>query len=244
MNKNYISIFTFIAGVVIGAASAFFVTKKYYEKRSDEEIESVKKAFKERQSGDLMQTVQPKVISEKFIKDPVVVEEAVQASREIENELHKHIKTNYSTIIKDNKYGSVSESENPTINLGSDGRVILKDAFKHNDGRTVPNLTKPYILSEDEWDPAMDFVGYKHEFLDYHPDGVITEGDCSVVPDPEEIIGTDYIDYFKENKNADTVYVRNDALKTTYEICRVNETYAELLEDRPYLKNTLESGDD
>ena len=52
-----------------------------------------------------------------------------------------------------------------------------------------------------------------------------------------ETIGKDSLTHFGEYED-DSVFVRNDRLKADYEILMDQRTYAEVLQEKPYLKHT------
>ena len=77
---------------------------------------------------------------------------------------------------------------------------------------------------------------YSVESFTYHSDGVLTDDRDEVVMDWEDIIGPDALTSFGEYED-DSVFVRNDRLKADYEILMDQRSYADILREKPYLKN-------
>ena len=85
--------------------------------------------------------------------------------------------------------------------------------------------TKPYIIEPDDFGEE---DGYETATLTYYADGVL-EDDYYVVIDKEEVddmVGLESFDHFGEYEN-DTVFVRNERLKTDFEIQRDLRKYSE-----------------
>lgn len=70
---------------------------------------------------------------------------------------------------------------------------------------------------------------YECETLSYYADRVLAydDADDSLVENIDEVIGLDALELIGEYGN-DVIYVRNDILKTYFEICRTEKTYAEV----------------
>jgi len=84
---------------------------------------------------------------------------------------------------------------------------------------------KPYIIGPDDFGEEYD---YETTTLTYYADGVL-EDDYYVVIDKEEVddmVGLDSFNHFGEYEK-DTVFVRNERLKTDFEIQRDLRKYSE-----------------
>jgi hypothetical protein len=86
----------------------------------------------------------------------------------------------------------------------------------------------PYVITPDEYGENDD---YEAASFHYYEDGVLADEWGDVVFNYEELIGSDTLESFDEDWN--DVYVRNDLLKTDYEIIRTIGTYAELNSNPP-----------
>lgn len=98
----------------------------------------------------------------------------------------------YNKILKDNEYSSGEEK------------------------REAKDVEKPYMITVDEYAELDD---YNTESLYYFEDGVLTDESENIIDDVEDIVGEEALTKFDEEE-VDSVYVRNDARKTDYEILR------------------------
>ncbi len=93
---------------------------------------------------------------------------------------------------------------------------------------------RPRVISPDEFG---EMEGYEVISLTYYDDGVLT--DTKDLPmgddDIEEQIGKESLNHFGEYED-DSVFVRNDRLKTDFEILKDMRSYADVLQDMPYLR--------
>lgn len=91
---------------------------------------------------------------------------------------------------------------------------------------------KPYVITEEEVDAYMN---YSITQWNYYADGVLTDENNEVVEDVSATIGKEAFEHLKKTSES-AIYVRNDLLELDYEILKNEMTYAELLEEKPYLK--------
>ena len=77
--------------------------------------------------------------------------------------------------------------------------------------------TPPYIIPPEEFDMEDD---YDTMSLTYYTDGVLADDDGNVIEDLENTVGEEFVDHFGDHaEDPDTVFVRNERLRTDYEIC-------------------------
>lgn len=86
----------------------------------------------------------------------------------------------------------------------------------------------PYVISPDEFDE----IGYNTVSLTYYADGVLTDECNDPIEDVDETIGEDSLNHFGEYED-DSVFVRNDALRTDYEILRDLRNYYDIVGSSP-----------
>ena len=99
-------------------------------------------------------------------------------------------------------------------------------------GAETMKSDKPYVI------PPEDFgdEDYEIESLTYYADGVLTDDWDNRIEDVEGTVGIDSLTHFGDNKDdEDTVYVRNDKLKTDYEILRDLRNFADVIAGNPYI---------
>lgn len=90
----------------------------------------------------------------------------------------------------------------------------------------MDNKEKPYVIPPEEFD---ELDGYNAISLTYYADEVLADDQMNIIDDVDEIIGLDSLSHFGEYED-DSVFVRNDKLKSDYEILLDNKTYKELME--------------
>ena len=135
-------------------------------------------------------------------------EEKVEVDNNIENTL-----TDYKDAIKENGYFNYSEQ-----NKEKEGGIDMS--------------RKPYIISPSEFD---ELDGYDAVSLTYYADGVLVDDiDDSIID--INIVGKDSLTHFGEYED-DSVFVRNEKLKTDYEILLDVRKYSDVKNDPPYQVN-------
>lgn len=87
----------------------------------------------------------------------------------------------------------------------------------------MSSVKKPYVIKPEEFG-EIDY--YDTETLYYYPDGVLADDGGNPIEDAEGIIGIDSLDHFGDYED-DSVHVRNDVLKTDYEILRELSPYSD-----------------
>lgn len=86
--------------------------------------------------------------------------------------------------------------------------------------------SKPHIIEPDEFGETFD---YSTVSLTHYEDGVLTDEDDEIIEetDIEGMVGKDYFTHFGEYED-DSVFIRNDYLKTDYEILRDYRNYRDV----------------
>lgn len=80
---------------------------------------------------------------------------------------------------------------------------------------------KPYVIAPERFG---ELDGYDVESLNYYADGVLTDDWDNVIDDVEGVVGRASLETFGQYED-DSVFVRNERLKTDYEILRDNRTF-------------------
>ena len=83
---------------------------------------------------------------------------------------------------------------------------------------------KPYVISPEEFDELDD---YEIRSFTYYEDGILTDEENHIVENVDELVGKDSLDTFGYYEQ-DSVFVRNDALKTDFEILRDVRNYTDV----------------
>lgn len=85
------------------------------------------------------------------------------------------------------------------------------------------NMCKPYVIPPDEFGDC----DYELETLTLYADGVLTDDMDIPIEDVDSLVGVESLDHFGEWED-DSVFVRNDELKTDYEILLDLRNYSDV----------------
>lgn len=96
-------------------------------------------------------------------------------------------------------------------------------ANKEEGGSEVKD--RPYVITPEEFGEA---DGYDAVSLIYYADGVLTDDWNEKIEDVDGTVGLDSLNHFGEYED-DSVYVRNDRLKTEYEILLDVKNYEDVV---------------
>lgn len=146
---------------------------------------------------------------------------------------------NNEVTLKDEKLKTVSDEvvvadiKEYAKNIGKHDYSEVKDDEPSEENKDDGiDHTKPYVITEEEVDAYMN---YSITQWNYYADGVLTDENNEVVEDVSTTIGKEAFEHLKKTSES-AIYVRNDLLELDYEILKNEMTYAELLEEKPYLK--------
>lgn len=206
--KNF---FTFVTGLVIGSVVTYVVVKDKFEKIAQEEIDSVKEVFGRRVEKEADKKVEK------------IAEKEVEKIRKEYND-YGSLTKNYTSYSENKPEENNEEDE---VEEDDCAQVEDEDGVEIFEVERASNSDRPYVI--DPWDFGGE-DGYETITLNYYADGVLTDDDDNVIEDEEidDIVGKDFAEHFGEYEK-DCVCVRNDRLKTDYEICRDLIEYSTLL---------------
>ena len=199
------TVIAFLAGTAIGGMAAWRVTNERYAKISEEDILSVKEAFRNR---------------EQKLKDEI---EELKSKLEVTECLEEEEKVP-STILSTNEHqdkGDINEYV----------RMVNRTKYAHT---SVPqkedhSIEAPYVISPEEFG-EMD--GYTQISLTYfEDDDILSDENGVIIDDPEEIVG-DALNHFGDYEE-DSVFVRSDPKRCDYEILKDLRSYAEFRSTLP-----------
>ena len=204
MNKGII--ISFLAGAGIGSLVTWRILRDEYERRTQEEINSVKevrsKKYMTVNSEDDLEELSKKIdISEAKAK--------AEAARE------KPSITEYAAKLQEEGYVNYSD--------------MSKHQEEQKNEKEVEQVDRPYVISPDEFGEVQ---GYDAISLTYYSDGVLTDDDNEPVENVDDVVGDDFADHFGEYED-DSVFIRNDRLKADYEILKDRREYAHVKSKMP-----------
>lgn len=131
-----------------------------------------------------------------------------------ENEMYQ-----YAKILQ--KKGYTNYSDTPVDTSEMTAPEVYTPPENYRDPYPIP----PDILGSD---------GYDQITLFYTEDKVLLNEDDTKVDNIEDVVGLDSLNHFGEYEE-DVLYVRNERLRTDYEVLMDPRTYPQVLEERPYL---------
>lgn len=197
MNSKFINVFMFAAGAAIGSAVTWKIVKTRYDRLIDAEIESVKEAFADRLSE---------------------TQEQNDSDTDEESEEPRARQINWEELEDLDE----SELEEPDEENTNDYKRLVGNYYNEKGG--VENMdNKPYVISPYDYG---ELDGYSEIELTYYADGILEDDEYNIVTDAEELIGLGSLDTFGDYEE-DSVFVRNDRLRTDFQILRDPRTYDE-----------------
>ena len=101
---------------------------------------------------------------------------------------------------------------------------------EYSEVELVERADMPYVISPAEFG-EMD--GYDVTTLLYFADKILADDDYELVENVDKVVGYDSLSRFGEYED-DAVYVRNDVLKTDYEILYDHRKYLDVLKTKPH----------
>lgn len=186
----------FVSGVVVGGLASAKIVSKKYDNIINEEIDSVKKTFKQSEI-DIVKAYEDrlaKIDSEENQEPEEIVytrEEALDKASEIAS------KQGYASL----------EIDDPEID---------RPVKKYVDDSDRPYSIPPFEVGE--------LSGYRVASCVSYANGVITEGDEDVIYDIDEVIGEDNFVYVGDYEPG-MLYIRNDKYKTDYVIYECDDDF-------------------
>ena len=125
----------------------------------------------------------------------------------------------YADKLKNEDYINYSNSEN----LENEAELIASDESSNEDPYVIP----PEDFGEKEGYEAIDITYYiKND--------IVTDDDDVPIENVNDVIGYESLDHFGEYED-DSVFVRNDRLKTDYEILLDERDYEDVIKHRPHI---------
>lgn len=220
MNKNIIGAAIFVAGAAVGSVTTWYLVKKKYEQFADEQIESVKAAFSHKPEKD-----------SKACTDEEPEEEPRQKRHgryPWNADVEKREYANYVSEVS--KTGYTNDDLEADLDQKYDD-IILANREREKEEAAMDD-DQPYVISPEDYSESDE---YEKITLFYYADDVLTDDQTQLLDDPDNTVGTDFASHFGEYE-ADSVFVRNDRLRCDFEILLDEDTYANIIMKKPYLR--------
>ena len=202
MNKAIFAVAGFVLGAAAGAAGSWYILRNRYEQITQEEIDSVKEVFAQRQA-ELNEEIKSKYnIQEEISKE--------------EEDVSEELVNAYNDAVDKLDYSSYSKIDEPKSSE-NDSDISKKPEKKDPE--------KPYVISPDDFG---EFDDYERISLTFYSDHILTDDADEPIEDIDAIVGFESLNHFGEYED-DSVFVRNDKLKCDYEILLDERKYREVL---------------
>ena len=204
MNCKFINALMFAAGAAIGSVVTWKVVKTKYDKLIQEEIDSVKEAFAEVYSNR---------------EDSSDNECPDEEDEDSDPEEGTHHQINWSEL------EDLNEEEEEYTPTPEDLLEYASLTHNYHDEKGGAHVVKkePYVIAPYDYG---EVDGYNTIELTYYLDGILEDDEYHIVTDADELIGPKALNTFGEYED-DAVFVRNDHLRTDFQILKDYRTYDE-----------------
>lgn len=94
----------------------------------------------------------------------------------------------------------------------------------------ISSEDRPYVIYPEEFG---EFNDYEKISLTYYADQILADENDELIDDVEDVVGFESLAHFGEYEN-DSVFVRNDRLKSDYEILIDRRLYSDVVGEVPH----------
>ena len=204
MNCRFINALMFAAGAAVGSAVTWKVVKTRYERIVQEEIASIQEAF-----------------SDDFDVDREQDDETEFDDEEDPDSEYRQI--NWDDLEDlDEDDDDDDESEEPDLNAYA--RLVDDYTNSYEKGGPEDMAKEPYIISPFDFGELDDY--HQIELTYYEGDDVLEDDEYNIVTDRDELLGPKALLTFGEYED-DSVFVRNERLRTDFQILKDYRKYTE-----------------
>lgn len=194
MKSKFINVLMFAAGAAIGSAVTWKFVKTKYEQIVQEELESIREAFSEKDSDD---------------------QEETDDRDDEEGRQEKPRQINWSEL------EDLNEEDDKPNDLKEYGALVSN--YTSEEGGSTILVKEPYVISPYDFGELDDF----HQIeLTYYADDILEDDEGNIVKDVDELIGSKALYTFGEYED-DAVFVRNERLRTDFQILKDYRTFAD-----------------
>lgn len=202
MKSKFINVLMFAAGAAIGSLVTYKVVKNQYEKIVQEEIDSIKEAF----------TGMDVNVEQEQIEDTDDEDEGRPKTPgrinwdELEDLDEDEEDDEYAPTEKD-----IKEYES------------LTHSYSGEKGGAETVKKEPYVISPYDFGELDEFSQIE---LTYYADGTLEDDEYNIITNPDELLGPKALFTFGEYED-DSVFVRNEYLRTDFQVLKDYRTYEE-----------------
>ncbi len=202
--SKFKTVFAFLLGAAAGSAATWYFLKDVYAKYSEQDINSAKEAFHER---------------EMKLKEEI---EELRKEAEPKAETPPTVLTNGKTPEKGNIMDYAKSKYQQYAPPGVSRETSSVASIK------ADSIEAPYVISPDEFG---EIDGYTQISLTYYADGILADENGVIIDDIEEIVG-DALEHFGEYED-DSVFCRSDPKRCDYEVLQDLRRYADVAKNLP-----------
>lgn len=236
MNQTVKNVMIFVAGAGSGGAIATLATKEYFRKKyaeiADSEIEDMEDYYNRRVQQIVNYFPEDEEVNPVDEEYNGISEEEAEGMTEksdgesIKEKLTRNYEqtTNYARIYREKHGGdfdedAAAENEHPTEDESMEAQAEAATA-EHQANMNRP----PALISEDSLGDLPGYIDQKVLFF-YREDGVLTDEEDNAIDDPDYLLGTCLDKYDFRGSDERTIFVRNFAMDTVYEIQKVDAAF-------------------
>lgn len=225
-----------------GVATGYFVCKKLLEQKYHAEIKEVKEtliynhnpktkigkvASVEEEEEGLKVTVE----ADKKAVDNIINAQLYQSTKG--RPRFNYSKPDISLLAQNLEHEVSLEDESEGINVDEDEEEMEDENIEYEESLLAEadeyarlseknkKSNKPYIITYEDFEDRPENYDVQSLYF-YSDDGYLCDDDDKVVEDDEEIVGYEFEDILNTQT---TAFVRNDILRTVYEIHRIDSSY-------------------
>lgn len=214
MKNGIKNILCFCFGGVIGGGVTYFLLKKKFDARVDEEVQSVKDLYSSK--FEEINNTKNNENSNAEVTEKKEDKASENKSKSFKNSIKKQEKQapiDYANYYSNSNGGNVNAKENDNTQKAAEVVPEKKPSKK----------SYPVVISPDEFEDDED---YETIYLTYYSDGVLADEMDNPVK-VESTIGKGALKHFGEYED-DLLHVRDDKAKIYYEIAKDNRKFSDV----------------
>lgn len=229
-------------GIYAGVGVGYWIARRTWKRIADEEIESVKEQYANRQevmfnfqkiqSGGKIKGEDLKKLADRGVEIPKEYVELDYREKEAV-ERDEALARESMDISEDLKYRDLDtidpEEVEPNVEFSSDDFPEQAPEDRKYAVSDPEDPSVPYVISVEEFmDDDPDYS--KTTLMYYEGDDILTDEKDRVIRSIDRIIGDDAIAQFGQRSGDNNlVYVRNERMEADYEVCREERSYQEVV---------------
>ena len=161
-----------------------------------------------------------KLVETKYAR---IAKEEIDSVKEVFARANNYCDTNNDTSNEVDENKDLEEPDPSKVEYEEYVEAVQTLGYIHEEGGAMMG-DKPYVIPPEEFGEK---EGYTTESLVYFADSVLADDMDHRIEDVESMIGVESLNHFGEYED-DSVFVRNDRLKTDFEILLDERFYADI----------------